>query len=52
MAALLAIGAYIGVRLDRYFQTKVPYLSAICVLVFLFIAFYVTLKDLIGKKKE
>ena len=52
MALLLAVGAYIGVRLDRYFQTKIPYLTAICVLVFLFLAFYLTLKDFIVKKKD
>lgn len=52
MAALLAIGAFIGVKLDKYFQTKTPYLTALSVLVFLFIAFYATLKDFIIKKKD
>lgn len=52
MAIMLAIGAYIGVKLDEHFQTKTPYLTAISVLLFLFAAFYLVLKDLIGKKKE
>jgi len=52
MAFLLAIGAYIGIKLDDYFKTKSPYFTAVCVLLFLIIAFYLTLKDIIFKKKD
>lgn len=52
MAVMLGLGAYIGVKLDQHFHTKMPYLTAVSVLIFLFAAFYLVLKDLIIKKKD
>jgi F0F1-type ATP synthase assembly protein I len=52
MGFILAIGAFLGLKIDRYFATKRPYFTALFVLIFLFIAFYLTLKDLLFGKKD
>lgn len=51
MGIILAIGAFLGTKLDRYFETERPWFTALCVLVFLFIAFYLILKDLLFSEK-
>ncbi len=50
MGILLAIGAFVGKKLDHYFQTSRPYLTALSVVIFLFAAFYLTFKDLLQKR--
>jgi F0F1-type ATP synthase assembly protein I len=47
LAATIAIGAFLGKKLDGYFQTERPYFTALCSVVFLFAGFYVTLKDIL-----
>ncbi|MEK7254276.1 MAG: AtpZ/AtpI family protein [Bacteroidota bacterium] len=47
MGILIAIGTFIGTRLDRHFQTERPYFAAAGAILFLFAAFYLTLKNLI-----
>ena len=51
LAATLAVGAFLGTRLDRYFQTNRPYFTALLALVFLFAGLYLSLKDLIFGEK-
>jgi uncharacterized membrane protein YfcA len=50
MVVLMAIGAYIGRRLDAAMDTSKPYMTLACVVFALFAAFYVILKDLIPRK--
>ena len=52
MLIILALGTYLGVKLDEYFQLETPYLAALFAILSLFIAFYITLKDLIFNKKK
>lgn len=49
LGVLLAIGAWIGRQLDAWLQTSKPYLTALSIILFLFIGFYLTLKDLLRK---
>lgn len=51
MGILLATGAFVGRKLDHYFQTSRPYLTALSVVVFLLAAFYLTFKDLLRKEE-
>lgn len=46
---MLAIGAFIGQKLDAHFGLSKPYLTALSVIVFLFFALYLILKDLLRK---
>lgn len=46
---LLAIGAFVGQKLDDHFQLSKPYLTALSVIVFLFFALYLVFKDLLRK---
>ncbi len=46
---LLALGAYVGQKLDAHFGLAKPYLTALSVIVFLFLALYLVLKDLLRK---
>ncbi|MCB9283754.1 MAG: AtpZ/AtpI family protein [Lewinellaceae bacterium] len=55
LAATLAVGVFLGTRLDRYLHTNRPYFTALLALLFLFAGLYISLKDLIVKdttKKE
>ena len=47
---LLAIGAFVGQKLDAYFDTSKPYLTALSIIVFLFFALYLVFKDLLRKQ--
>lgn len=51
MAAIMAVGLFIGQKLDDYFQTSKPYITILCILLFGFAAFYYTLKDLLKRPK-
>jgi uncharacterized membrane protein YfcA len=51
MGILLAIGAFVGKKLDHYFHTERPYLTALSVVVFLFASFYLTFKELLQKEE-
>ena len=50
LAATIAVGAFIGGKLDARFQFEKPYLTALCTLIGLFAGFYLSLKDLLFKK--
>lgn len=45
LAIILAVGMFLGQKLDAYFATEKPYLTALCTLIALPIALYSTLKD-------
>ena len=47
MAIVIGIGVFIGRQLDDRFQTEKSYFTMLFALIFLFIAFYTSLKDLI-----
>lgn len=46
MGIIILIGALVGKKLDAYFQTERPYLTALMALLSILAALYVTLKDL------
>lgn len=52
LAAVLAVGIFIGSRLDRYFGTGKPYFTALLALLSLFAGLYLSLKDLLFRKKK
>ncbi len=43
----IAIGAFIGVKLDEWMGNEQQYMTIVFVLIFAFAGFYVTLKDLL-----
>ncbi|MCB0518800.1 MAG: AtpZ/AtpI family protein [Lewinellaceae bacterium] len=47
MGILLAIGAFLGKKLDQFFGMERPYITSLCLILFLFAALYTTFKDLI-----
>lgn len=47
LAIYLGIAVFIGQKLDEHFTTEKPYLTALCTIIALPIAFYATLKDLL-----
>lgn len=51
LVIVLVIGAFIGIRLDEYFQTRRPYFAALLVLLALFAGLYLSLKDLLFGEK-
>ena len=50
MGIIILIGAFIGKKLDAYFQTERPYLTSLFALIAIFAALYLSLKDLFGSK--
>ena len=52
LAIVLGVGTFIGIRLDRYFQTDRPYFTVLLALLSLFAGFYLSLKDLLFGKKQ
>ena len=52
MAIIIGLGTFIGKKLDEHFLTERPIFTILLALVFLFLAFYLTLKDLIINKKN
>ncbi|MBK7408994.1 MAG: AtpZ/AtpI family protein [Saprospirales bacterium] len=51
LAIVLGVGTFLGSRLDRYFQTKHPYFTALLALLSLFAGLYLSLKDLFFVEK-
>jgi F0F1-type ATP synthase assembly protein I len=51
LAIVLVVGAFLGTRLDSYFQTTRPYFAAILVVLALFAGLYLSLKDLLFGEK-
>lgn len=49
LVILIALGALIGQKLDSYFNTSKPYLTALSVVVFLLLGLYLVLKDLLRR---
>jgi len=47
MAIIIALGVFAGMKLDEHFGNETAYLTALCVLIALPIAFYVSLRDLL-----
>jgi hypothetical protein len=52
MGILLAIGAFLGKKADRFLATDRPYFTVLGVILFLFISFYLNFKDLIVRKDD
>lgn len=52
MAITIGIGVFVGQKLDERFQFEKPVLTATGALLGLFVAFYMTLKDLIVPPKK
>ncbi len=51
MGVIILIGAFIGKKLDVYFQTERPYLTSLFALIAIFAALYLSLKDLFANNK-
>jgi len=51
MAFIIGLGTFIGKKLDEKFQSDRPWFTISFAMIFLFIAFYISLKDLIFPKK-
>ena len=47
LGATIAIGAFIGRRLDQWFELEHPFLTILFLLLFTAVGFYSALKDLI-----
>ena len=47
MVIILGIGVFIGTKLDEYFGTEKPYLTALCAIIALPVALYTSVKDLL-----
>ena len=52
MAFTIGLGTFLGKELDAKMQNERPLFTILFSMVFLFIAFYMTLKDLIINKKD
>ncbi|MFT6357243.1 MAG: hypothetical protein ACJAYJ_001456 [Saprospiraceae bacterium] len=52
MAFIIGLGTFLGKQLDAYMQSERPLFTILFSMVFLFLAFYFTLKDLIINKKD
>lgn len=52
MGVMLALGAWVGKKLDAYYMTERPYLTILCVVLALFLSFYLVLKDIPGNRKK
>ena len=50
MAFIIGLGVFAGMKLDEHFGNDKPYLTAVCALLALPIAFYVSLKDILTGK--
>ena len=46
MAIIIGLGVWAGMKLDEHFGNETAYLTALCALLALPVAFYVSLKDL------
>lgn len=49
MGAIILAGTLIGKKLDGYLAAEIPYLTIVFALLSIFVALYVSLKDLIKK---
>ncbi len=52
LGMVTGIGAFLGMKMDKYFSTERPYFTALFTLLFLIIAFYLVLKELLFIKKS
>ncbi len=52
LAATTGIGTLIGIQVDKRFSTERPYFTALFSVLFLFIAFYLVLKELLFHKND
>jgi len=50
--ATVGVGFFIGYKLDRYFGNTKPYFAAGLSVLFVFLALYVALKDLMKPKQK
>ena len=50
MGVIIWIGTFLGQKADAHFQTERPYLAAVGAFLGLFVAFYLTFKDLLRNK--
>jgi len=52
MGLIILLGALLGKKLDAYFGTERPWFTIVFSLLAIFLALYVSLKDLITGKKD
>ena len=52
MGIIILAGTYLGKKLDEYFQTERPLLTVLCALISIFLALYLSLKDLLKNEKD
>jgi len=52
MAATIGLGAFTGVKLDNYFQTPKPYITAGVTLFAVLVSIYLVIKQLSGQSKK
>jgi uncharacterized membrane protein YfcA len=52
MGVIILIGTFAGQKLDAYFQTARPYLTVLMALLSIFVALYLTLKDILFPNNE
>jgi len=51
MGIIILVGTFAGQKLDEYFQTERPLFTVFLALFSIFVALYITLKDLFQKNK-
>ncbi len=51
LAVPIAIGVFLGQKLDAHFHTQRPYFTGLMAILFLFIGLYLSLKDLLFPPK-
>ncbi|HLU51171.1 MAG TPA: AtpZ/AtpI family protein [Flavobacteriaceae bacterium] len=52
MFAVIGVGAFIGVRLDRYFETQKPWFTTVTTLFAVFASIYLTIKQITSQTKK
>lgn len=51
MGATIFLGAWAGIKLDKYFNTSFPVFTLLLICISVFAAIYFVIKDLLPKKK-
>ncbi len=51
MGATIFLGAWVGIKLDKYVNTSFPVFTLLLICISVFAAIYFVIKDLLPKKK-
>ena len=49
MITIILVGIFLGMGLDKWLKTEKPYFSAGCSVLFVFLALYIVIRDIIKK---